>query len=180
LIILNKTINKKINFKQILYLINFISKMDDKTKERTYVMIKPDGVVRGLVGEVIRRFENRGLKLQALKMATPSKELVEKHYADLSSKKFFPSLVEYMLMAPVVCMVWSGTASVKTGRGLVGQTDPLESNAGSIRGDFCLEKGRNLIHASDSVESAENEIALWFTNNEIVSYDRPQDKWLFE
>jgi len=151
-----------------------------KTLERTYVMIKPDGVVRSLSGEVIRRFENRGLRLAALKMVKPTKELIEEHYADLSTKKFFPGLVEYMQWGPVICMVWVGTNAVKVGRMMVGETDPLESTPGSIRGDFCLEKGRNMIHASDKVEAAEKEIALWFKPEEVVSFQRSDDKWLFE
>ena len=151
-----------------------------KSQERTYVMVKPDGVVRSLVGEVIRRFENRGLRLAALKMVKPTKEMIEKHYADLSTKKFFPGLVEYMQWGPVVCMVWVGTNAVKVGRMMVGETDPLESTPGSIRGDFCLEKGRNMIHASDAVDSAEKEIALWFNESEVVTFERSDDKWIFE
>jgi len=151
-----------------------------RSSERTYVMIKPDGVARSLVGEIILRFEKRGLKLVALKMMSPSKEHCEEHYADLATKKFFPSLIEYMLLGPVVCMIWQGTSSVATGRRLLGETNPLMSNAGSIRGDFCLETGRNIIHASDSVESANNEIALWFTEKEIQTYTRGDEKWLFE
>ena len=151
-----------------------------RSEERTYVMIKPDGVVRSLVGEVIKRFENRGLRLESLKMMTPTRELIELHYADLSTKKFFPGLVEYMLWGPVVCMVWVGTNAVKVGRMMVGETDPLESTPGSIRGDYCLEKGRNMIHASDAVEAAEKEIALWFRPEEACTFARSDDKWLFE
>lgn len=153
---------------------------DDKTQERTYVMVKPDGVVRSLTGEIISRFERRGLRLAALKMMTPTKERIEEHYADLAGKKFFPGLVEYMQWGPVVCMVFVGTQAVKTGRKLVGETDPLDSNPGSIRGDYCLEKGRNIVHASDSVESAEKEINLWFGKDEINTYKRTDDKFLFE
>jgi nucleoside-diphosphate kinase len=154
--------------------------MEDKKSERTFVMVKPDGVQRSLVGEIILRFEKRGLKLVALKMVTPTREHFEKHYADLSSKKFFPDLINYMLMGPVVAMIWQGTTATAVGRRLVGETNPLNSNAGSIRGDFCLETGRNIIHASDAVESAEKEIALWFNNNEINSYKRSDEQWLFE
>ena len=122
------------------------------SNERTYVMVKPDGVHRGLVGEIIKRFETRGFKLIALKMASPNQEHFEKHYADLAGKKFFPSLIQYMLTGPVVATVWEGTQAVKVGRKIVGETDPIESLPGTIRGDFCIEKGRNIIHASDSVE----------------------------
>lgn len=122
--------------------------------ERTYIMVKPDGVQRGLVGEIIGRFEKRGFILRALKQASPSKELLEQHYSDLAAKPFFPKLLNYMLMGPVVCMVWEGKGVVATGRKMLGETNPLNSNPGTIRGDFCIDVGRNIIHGSDSVESA--------------------------
>ncbi|CAE7532617.1 ndk-1 [Symbiodinium sp. KB8] len=125
-------------------------------------MIKPDGVQRGLVGEIIGRFEKKGFKLVALKLETPSKELVEKHYADLSSKPFFAGLVEYILSGPVCCMVWEGKGAVKTGRVLLGATNPADSAPGTIRGDLCIEVGRNVCHGSDTVENAKKEIDLWF------------------
>lgn len=148
--------------------------------ERTYVMVKPDGVHRGLVGEIIKRFENRGYKLVALKMATPSREHFEKHYADLAGKKFFPSLIDYMLTGPVVATVWEGVQATKVGRKIVGETDPIESLPGTIRGDFCIEKGRNIIHASDSVESAEKEIALWFSQEEISTWKKIDQSMVYE
>ena len=154
--------------------------MEVNRKERTYVMVKPDGVHRGLVGEIIKRFEQRGYKLVALKMLSPSKEHVEKHYSDLSTKKFFPGLVQYMLTGPVVATVWQGTNAVKVGRKIVGETDPVESNPGTIRGDFCIEKGRNIIHASDSVESAEKEINLWFTKEEVQSWQKVDQGMVYE
>lgn len=154
--------------------------MESTQMERTYVMVKPDGVQRGLVGEILKRFENRGFKLVALKMQSPPKEHFEKHYADLSTKKFFPGLIEYMLSGPVVCTVWEGKNVVKTGRKIVGETDPFESSPGTIRGDFCIEKGRNLIHASDLVESAEKEIALWFTPEEVLSWKKNDESLLYE
>ena len=152
----------------------------DKRLERTFVMVKPDGVQRGLVGEVLRRFENRGYKLVALKMLSPSRELLETHYGDLKERKFFPSLISYMLMGPVVAMVWQGTSVVSTGRKIVGATNPLDSAPGTIRGDFCVETGRNIIHASDSVDNANNEIALWFTTGEVADWSRETDKWVYE
>ncbi|KAJ1915233.1 nucleoside diphosphate kinase Ndk1 [Tieghemiomyces parasiticus] len=130
--------------------------------ERTYIMVKPDGVERGLVGEIIKRFEQKGYKLQALQLIHPTKELLEQHYSDLSSKPFFPELIKYMQTGPVVAMVWSGKSVVKAGRTLLGATNPLESAPGTIRGDFCIDVGANLCHGSDAVESAEKEIALWF------------------
>ena len=149
-------------------------------EERTYVMVKPDGVHRGLVGEIIKRFEQRGYKLVALKMLSPSKEHIEKHYADLSGKKFFPGLVQYMLTGPVVATVWEGTQAVKVGRLIVGETDPIESRPGTIRGDFCIEKGRNIIHASDTVENANKEINLWFSQEEVQKWSKIDEKMVYE
>ena len=122
--------------------------------ERTYIMVKPDGVQRGLVGEIISRFEKRGFLLRALKLATPTEDLLRKHYSDLTEKVFFPKLLKYMLSGPVVCMVWEGTGVVATGRVMLGETQPLKSAPGTIRGDFCIDVGRNVCHGSDSVESA--------------------------
>mmetsp|Transcript_37806 Transcript_37806/g.44037 ORF Transcript_37806/g.44037 Transcript_37806/m.44037 type:complete len:149 (-) Transcript_37806:237-683(-) len=130
--------------------------------ERTYIMLKPDGVQRGLIGEVIKRFEAKGYKLVAMKLTTPGKEHMEKHYADLSSKKFFPGLIQYMTSGPVVAMVWEGGNVVLEGRKMLGATMPSESAMGTIRGDFCVEVGRNVCHGSDSVESANHEIGMWF------------------
>ena len=148
--------------------------------ERTYIMIKPDGVQRGCVGEIIARFEKKGFKLLAMKLYSPSKQLLEEHYKDLKEKPFFPKLVEYMLMGPVVCMIWQGREVVKTGRKMLGATNPLNSEPGTIRGDYCIESGRNIIHGSDSVESAEREIKLWFKPEEINEYTRDSDKWIYE
>ena len=148
--------------------------------ERTYIMIKPDGVQRGCVGEIIARFEKKGFKLLAMKLYSPSKQLLEEHYKDLKEKPFFPKLVEYMMMGPVVCMIWQGREVVKTGRKMLGATNPLNSEPGTIRGDYCIESGRNIIHGSDSVESAEREIKLWFKPEEINQYKRDSDKWIYE
>ncbi|PVU88918.1 hypothetical protein BB559_003485 [Furculomyces boomerangus] len=147
--------------------------------ERTYIMVKPDGVERGLVGEIIKRFETKGYKLTALQMISPSKSLLEEHYRDLSSKPFFPKLVSYMSSGPVVGMVWSGKNVVKTGRKLLGATNPLDSEPGTIRGDFCIDVGQNLCHGSDSVESAEREIGLWFPNG-AIDWNRRYDSFIYE
>jgi len=147
--------------------------------ERTYIMIKPDGVQRGLVGKIIARFEERGFKLIALKLVQSTEEHLEKHYADLKGKKFFPGLIKYMASGPVVGMVWQGLDAVKTGRAMLGTTNPLASAAGSIRGDYCLAVGRNVCHGSDSVESAEHEIALWFPEG-VVQYTSALETWVFE
>ncbi|KAF8911939.1 nucleoside diphosphate kinase [Gymnopilus junonius] len=147
--------------------------------ERTYIMIKPDGVQRNLVGKIITRFEERGFKLIALKLVHATPEHLEKHYADLKGKPFFPGLIKYMAAGPVVAMVWQGLDSVKTGRSMLGATNPLQSPPGSIRGDFALAVGRNICHGSDSVESAEKEIALWFPEG-IIQYTNAQEQWIFE
>merc|ERR1711981_274338 len=123
-------------------------------RERTFIMLKPDAVHRGLVGEIIKRFEAKGFKLVAMKMMHASEELLKEHYADLSSKAFFPGLVKYMGSGPVVPMVWEGLNVVKTGRVMLGETNPAASAPGTIRGDFCIQVGRNICHGSDAVESA--------------------------
>merc|ERR1711990_757804 len=147
--------------------------------ERTYIMIKPDGVQRGLVGTIIARFEAKGYKLSALKMATPGKAHMEKHYEDLKAKKFFPGLIEYMTSGPVICMVWSGMDAVVTGRKMLGATKPADSDPGTIRGDLCIDVGRNICHGSDAVESAEAEIALWFPEG-VNEWTSCEAAWLYE
>lgn len=148
--------------------------------ERTYIMIKPDGVQRGLVGDIISRFEKRGFVLRALKQLQPSEELLRKHYGDLSEKAFFPKLIKYMLSGPVVAMVWEGKSVVSTGRKMLGETNPLNSAPGTIRGDFCIDVGRNICHGSDSVDSANKEIALWFTPEEISQWQNHSHEWIYE
>ncbi|GAA5858991.1 hypothetical protein JCM5296_000776 [Sporobolomyces johnsonii] len=147
--------------------------------EQTYIMIKPDGVQRGLVGEIIGRFEKRGYKLAGLKMVQPTVEHLEKHYADLSSKPFFPGLVKYMASGPVVAMVWEGKDAVKTGRTILGATNPLASAPGTIRGDYAIDVGRNVCHGSDAVESAKAEIALWFPEG-LCQHTLASEKWVYE
>ncbi|PFH52357.1 hypothetical protein AMATHDRAFT_140078 [Amanita thiersii Skay4041] len=149
------------------------------TLERTYIMVKPDGVHRGLVGKIIARFEERGYKLTALKLVHATPEHLEKHYADLKGKSFFPGLIKYMASGPVVAMVWQGLDAVKTGRAMLGATNPLQSPIGTIRGDFALAVGRNICHGSDSVENAEKEIALWFPEG-VVQYTAALESWIFE
>nr|ABM98102.1 nucleoside diphosphate kinase [Azumapecten farreri] len=136
--------------------------MSDPKNEVSFIMVKPDGVQRGLVGEIIKRFENRGFKLVGCKMMSPSKDLLETHYVDLKSKPFFPGLIKYMSGGPVVAMAWQGKNVVKTGRSMLGATNPLDSNPGTIRGDLCIDVGRNICHGSDSVESGKREVKLWF------------------
>ncbi|GAM18491.1 hypothetical protein SAMD00019534_016660 [Acytostelium subglobosum LB1] len=138
--------------------------------ERTFIAIKPDGTARQLVGEIIGRFERKGYKLVAIKMIHPTKEQAEAHYADLSSKPFFNGLVKYFSSGAVVAMVWEGKGVIKGGRSLVGATDPAQSLPGSIRGDLCIEVGRNIIHGSDGPDSAQDEIKLWFKEGEFAEW----------
>merc|ERR1719409_857779 len=149
-------------------------------RERTFIMIKPDGVQRGLIGNIVGRFEAKGFKLVALKLTSPTKEHLETHYEDLKTKKFFPGLIEYMLMGPVCAMVWEGLNAVKTGRVMLGATNPADSAPGTIRGDLCIQVGRNICHGSDAVESANKEIALWFKPEELCSWDSCQKDWVYE
>merc|ERR1719366_6549 len=139
--------------------------------ERTYIMIKPDGVQRGLVGDIIKRFEQRGYKLGGLKLFSASEELLRQHYSDLTEKKFFPDLLAYMLSGPVTCMIWEGENAVKMGRAMLGATNPQESLPGTIRGDFSIVTGRNICHGSDSPENAEKEIKLWFDDDELCEWE---------
>ncbi len=148
--------------------------------DRTFVMVKPDGVQRGLVGEIVARFERRGLKLAAMKMLTVSDELAKKHYAEHSAKPFFPNLVSFVRSGPVVAMVIEGKDAVPIVRSMLGATSPKSSSPGTIRGDFALDMGRNVIHASDSPDSAKREISLYFDNSEITTYKRIDEQWLYE
>ena len=147
--------------------------------ERTFVMVKPDGVQRGLIGEIVGRFERRGLKIVGMKMLQVSDDLARRHYAVHEGKPFFAGLISYITSAPVVAMVVEGTNAVVAVRQTVGATKPFEAAPGSIRADFALEIGRNLVHASDAPETAAAEIALWF-GEELVEWQRATDRWIFE
>jgi len=148
--------------------------------EKTFVMVKPDGVQRGLIGEVIARLERRGLKLTAAKFIAVSRELAETHYAIHKGKPFYEPLLAYITSAPVMAMVWEGPNAVAAVRQTMGATRPTEAAPGSVRHDFGLEVGRNLTHASDSVENGKAEAALWFDESELVAWDRAVDAWVFE
>merc|ERR1712076_95464 len=148
-------------------------------KERTFITLKPDAVHRGLVGDIIKRFEQKGFKLVAMKFMQASEELLKEHYADLSSKGFFPGLVKYMASGPVVPMVWEGLNVVKTGRVMLGATNPADSAPGTIRGDYCIQVGRNICHGSDAVDSAAKEIALWFKGDELTSWTPAAIDWVY-
>jgi len=148
--------------------------------ERTFIMIKPDGVKRGLVADIIKRFEQRGYKLVAMKMMKADDELLNEHYGDLKTKPFFPGLIKHITSGPVVAMVWEGKNVVKQGRQMLGETNPLTSKPGSIRGDYSIDMGRNIIHGSDSVDSANAEIELWFKEGELMDYQLPLHDQVFE
>jgi nucleoside-diphosphate kinase len=146
--------------------------------ERTFIAIKPDGVQRGLVSEVIARFEKKGYKLVAMKMMTASEARAREHYADLSARPFFPGLVKYFTSGPIVCMVWEGTDVILTGRKILGATNPNAAVPGTLRGDNCISTGRNLVHGSDGAVSAKHEISMWFKPEEISNYERALDSWI--
>ena len=148
--------------------------------ERTLVLVKPDGVQRGLVGEVISRLERRGLRMLGAKFMLVSRELAERHYAIHKGKSFYDGLISYITSAPVMAMVWEGPAAIAAVRQTMGSTRPTEAAPGTVRHDFALEVGRNLTHASDTPANGESEIALWFTAGELVEWNRALDAWIFE
>ncbi|MDO7788032.1 nucleoside-diphosphate kinase [Desulforamulus aquiferis] len=148
--------------------------------ERTYLMVKPDGVQRGLVGQIISRFEQRGYKIVGLKMMQIARETAEKHYGEHAGKPFFTGLVDFITSGPVVAMVVEGKDVVVTAREMMGATNPLKAIPGTIRGTYGVDVGRNVIHGSDSVESANREIAIFFKPEELVEYGRAIDTWIYE
>jgi len=149
-------------------------------QERTLVLVKPDAMQRGLAGEVIGRLERRGLRIVAMKLVHIDEPLARRHYAEHEGKPFLPGLIAYMTSSPVIAAVFEGPNAVKVVRSTIGLTNPLEAAPGTIRGDFGLEKGRNLVHASDSPESGERESALFFQPGEVLSWQRDTDRWIME
>lgn len=148
--------------------------------ERSLVLVKPDGVQRALIGEVISRLERRGLRLVAAKFMQVSRELADTHYAVHNGKPFYDGLISYITSAPVMAMAWEGPNAVAAIRQTMGATRPTEAAPGSLRHDFALEVGRNLTHASDTVENGANEVNLWFRQEELVNWTREVDRWVFE
>lgn len=148
--------------------------------ERSLVLVKPDGVQRALIGEVVSRLERRGLRLVGAKFMQVSRELAETHYAIHKGKPFYDGLIEYITSAPVMAMVWEGPDAVAAIRQTMGSTRPTDAAPGSLRHDFALEIGRNLTHASDSVENGIAEVELWFEKDELVEWNREVDRWVFE
>ncbi|MEN9205165.1 MAG: nucleoside-diphosphate kinase [Thermostichales cyanobacterium DRC_bins_46] len=148
--------------------------------ERTFIAIKPDGVQRQLVGTIIQRLETRGFKLVGLKLMQVSQELAEAHYAEHKERPFFKGLVEFITSGPVVAMVWEGKGVVAAARKMIGKTNPLDAEPGTIRGDYGIDIGRNIIHGSDGVETAQREIALWFQEHELLTWTPVSAAWLYE
>ena len=148
--------------------------------EKTFVMVKPDGVQRGLVGKIVQRFEERGLKICAMKMMKIPKELAERHYGEHKGKGFYEPLLSYITSGPVVCMMLEGENAVAVVRTMMGKTNPQDAAPGTIRADFSQVTGRNIVHGSDSSESAKREINLFFNDYEIQKYEKIDEAWLFE
>ena len=147
--------------------------------ETTYVMVKPDGVQRGLVGEIIGRFEQKGLKLVGLKAMVPSEEIARAHYAVHAERPFFPGLIKFVTSGPVVCMAWAGRDAISVSRNLIGPTNGREAAPGTIRGDYGMDIGYNMIHGSDAPETAEFELGLWFSEG-VMDWDQTISKWFYE
>jgi nucleoside-diphosphate kinase len=148
--------------------------------ERTLIIIKPDAVQRGLTGEILRRFETRGLRIVGMKFMQVSRALAEKHYDIHRERPFFASLVNYIISAPVVVVALEGTNAIEAARNTIGATNPSKAAAGTIRGDLALEIGRNLVHGSDSVENGQIEVTNFFDASELIAWQRVTDPWIFE
>lgn len=148
--------------------------------ERTLVLVKPDGVQRGLIGEITTRLERRGLRLVGAKFLMVNQELAETHYAIHKGKPFYEGLITYITSAPVMAMVWEGPNAIAAVRQTMGSTKPIEAEPGTVRHDFGLEVGRNLTHASDLPENGIAEVALWFSPDELIDWERDLDRWIFE
>ncbi len=146
--------------------------------EQTFVMVKPDGVQRSLVGEIIRRIESKGYKLKAIKFMVISEELAREHYVEHVDKAFFKDLLLFITSGPVVAMVWEGEGVIASMRLLMGKTNPAEAEPGTIRGDLAVKVDQNIIHGSDSPEAARREISLFFQDQEVLDYNRAIDKWI--
>uniref|UniRef100_A0A8C2XGN5 Nucleoside diphosphate kinase n=1 Tax=Cyclopterus lumpus TaxID=8103 RepID=A0A8C2XGN5_CYCLU len=158
-------------FQMKLYPTVYVPPAIPDIRERTLIAVKPDGVQRRLVGQIMQRFEQRGFKLVGLKMLQVSDDLLSQHYCELRTKPFYPRLLHYMTSGPVVAMVWEGHKVVQTSRTMVGHTNPAEAQAGTVRGDFSFHVSRNVVHASDSLEGAQREIQLWFQRKELLNWD---------
>ncbi len=178
-----ESINKRLRIKEsrqrTIDLEKFI-KFSEIALERTFLAIKPDGVQRGLVSEIIGRFEKKGFTLVGLKLLQPSRELAEQHYDVHRERPFFAGLVDFITSGPVVAMVWEGEGVIASARKLIGATNPLNAEPGTIRGDLGINIGRNIIHGSDAPETAQKEVALWFKDEELVNWQPTVTPWLHE
>jgi nucleoside-diphosphate kinase len=146
--------------------------------ERTFIMVKPDGVQRNLIGKIVSRFEEKGFTLVGAKLMQVSRELAEKHYAEHKERPFFGELVDFITSGPVFAMVWEGNNVIATARNMMGKTNPVDAAPGTIRGDYAVSVGMNIIHGSDSPESAEREINLWFSQDELLTYEKTIQRWI--
>src|SRR5690625_705353 len=147
--------------------------------EKTFLMVKPDGVQRNLIGEIVNRFERKGFKLVGAKLMIISDELAKKHYGEHEGKPFFNNLVEFITSGPVFAMVWEGEEVIQTARNMIGSTNPLEAANGTIRSDFGMVVHKNIIHGSDSLESALSEINLFFSKEEVHTYTKQDHQWIY-
>ena len=161
-------------------LLGGIRSSSSNRRERTFIMVKPDGVQRGLTHVVVKRFELRSLKLVAMKLMLAPERILHVHYEALKQNKAFPSIIKYMMSGPVVPMAWEGLEAVRVGRTLIGETNPLDCHGGTLRGDFCLHIGRNLVHGASSLEAAAKEIDLWFRKEELIEWKHAVADWVYE
>lgn len=148
--------------------------------EKTFLMVKPDGVQRGLVGEIVNKFEKKGYQLLGAKLMNVSRETAELHYAEHIERPFFNDLVDFITSSPVFAMVWQGDEVIATARQMMGKTNPKEALSGTIRGDYGVTTGKNIIHGSDSTESAEREVKIFFDEDELLTYEKITDYWIYE
>lgn len=146
--------------------------------EKTFLMVKPDGVQRNLIGEIVSRFEKKGFKLAGAKLMTISRDLAENHYGEHKERPFFGELVNFITSGPVFAMVWEGDNVIATARNMMGKTNPAEAASGTVRGDFAVNVSNNIIHGSDSPESAVREIGLFFNEEELVNYEKAVSSWI--
>jgi nucleoside-diphosphate kinase len=175
--------NKKLKTTAIwvtLKFVTFCNQSIEEIMERTFIMIKPDGVQRHLTGEIIHRFESKGFTMVGMKMMQVDRELAEKHYEVHKERPFFKGLVDFIISAPVIAMVWEGEDVIAAARNIIGATNPVSAAPGSIRGDLGVSIGRNLIHGSDAPETASLEVALWFKESELVNWEPVRKSWLYE
>ena len=148
--------------------------------QRTFLAIKPDGVQRGLIGKIILKLEEKGFKLVGMKLMNVTNELAQKHYGEHKDKPFFKGLVSFIISGPIVAMVWEGKNIISSLRKIMGKTNPADADLGTIRGDFAIDIGKNVVHGSDSEESAKREIALFFKEEELIKWEQDIQKWIYE